>query len=68
MKKMKLLLIMALTAIAGKVSAEEITASAVSIKAGQTASLEIGLNNTGTDYCGLQFDLVLPEGLTIAQD
>ena len=53
---------------AGRVYAEEITASSVSIDAGGTAALEIGLNNTGTNYAALQLNLYLPDGMGIAKD
>ena len=53
--------------IAGKISADNsIFVADISMKAGEKQKIEICLNNT-TTFMAFQFDLVLPEGISIAK-
>ena len=52
----------------GSAVADNLTVSDVEIKAGETVDVAIGLNNPNKKYAAFQFDLVLPEGVSIAKN
>ena len=39
----------------------------IQMSPGETKLLTVSLDNTG-DYCSFQFDLILPEGITVPYD
>ncbi len=45
-----------------------VTAKSVTLKAGENATLTVSFNTEGTDYNGYQFNLYLPEGISVATD
>jgi len=69
MRVKKLLFLLVLLTIAGRVAADKLSVSSpVSVNAGQktTDRIAINLENTGT-YAAFQFDLTLPKGILLAQ-
>ena len=60
----KLLVIFALFLSVLNVYADLISANNVTLKNGETTKLDISLENAKEDIVGLQFNLVLPEGVT----
>ena len=48
--------------------ADELTVETVTLNAGETKQVAIGLNNPTHQYAAFQFDLVLPEGVSIAKN
>ena len=67
MKHYRLAIMAVLLILVGRTFADNLTISNVEMKAGDTKSISIGLDNTSKKYTGFQFDLVLPEGVTIAK-
>ncbi len=63
---MKRMMVFALSlfTLLGSVWADKLTATDVAIQQGRTAVLNVGLTNPDTEYGGVQFKLVLPEGIT----
>ena len=47
---------------------KELTAESAEVIVGLTADINIGLNNSMTDFTAYQLDLVLPEGLSLVLD
>ncbi|MBR2238764.1 MAG: leucine-rich repeat protein [Prevotella sp.] len=48
---------------------DRVTVSSVTLKAGENATLTVSLNTTGgTNYKGYQFNLYLPEGISVSTD
>ena len=47
---------------------DKITAKGVTLKAGENATLIVSLTTEGSDYNGYQFNLYLPEGVSVATD
>ena len=47
---------------------DRVTAKSVTLKAGENATLTVSFNTEGTDYNGYQFNLYLPEGISVATD
>ena len=47
---------------------DKITAKGVTLKAGENATLTVSLSTEGGDYNGYQFNLYLPEGISVATD
>ena len=66
MKYYKLLLMAVLLTIVGRTNADNLKVANVDIKAGETKEIAIELINPSKKYAAFQFDLVLPEGITIA--
>lgn len=66
MKIKKLLLMMVLLTIAGRAFADEITVSPVSMSPGETKKVAINLDLSNETYSALEFDLVLPKGISVA--
>ena len=68
MKTIKLIALGALLAFAGKAQADDVTVSDVTMAAGETKEVAIELVNPDADYSAFQFNLVLPEGFSIAKN
>lgn len=47
-------------------TSDELSVDDITLVAGTTATIAINLNNITTDYTGYQFDIVLPEGFSVA--
>ena len=60
-------IIVALLAIAGSATAQSLTAQDLEAKVGEKATLTVSINGA-TDMTALQFNLDLPEGVTLADD
>ncbi len=67
MKKVLFSLVAALMSVSAAWS-DEFTVGNIEIPQGGTAELEIGLNNATSECAGFQFELYLPDGLTVATD
>lgn len=68
MRLKKLLFMMVLLTIAGRASSQvSFSVDPVSINAGETKNVDINVSITGT-YLACQFELLLPEGLSILSD
>ena len=57
-----------LLAFAGVMQAEELTVENVTVGAGESSSLNIGLTNAGSRWTAYQFLLALPEGVELEAD
>lgn len=68
MKTIKLIALGALLALAGKAHADNVTVSDVTMAAGETKEVAIELVNPDAEYSAFQFNLVLPEGFSIAKN
>ena len=68
MKYCKFIMMAVLLAIVGRTYADNLSVSNVEIKAGETKEILINLNNPSKKYAAFQFDLVLPDGISIAQN
>ena len=67
MKKVLFSLVAALMSVSAAWS-DEFTVGNIEIPQGGTVELEIGLNNATSECAGFQFELYLPDGLTVATD
>ena len=67
MKAYRIMIIMVLLIIAGRTSADNLVVDNLTIGAGKSKEMSINLSNPDRTYCAFQFDLVLPEGVTIAK-
>ena len=47
-------------------TSDELSVDDITLVAGTTATIAINLNNITTDYTGYQFDIILPEGFSVA--
>ena len=68
MKQIKNIMLIALLTLVGRASADNLTVEKVSISAGGTRQIAIELKNTDKHYEAFQFDLVLPNGISIAKN
>ena len=68
MNHIKTFLLTAMLLIAGRTYADNLVVPDITLAAGETKTLDIELVNTDKQYTGFQFDLVLPEGVSIAKD
>ena len=68
MKHIKNIMLIALLTLVGRASADNLTIGKVAIKAGGTKQIAIELKNTDKQYEAFQFDLVLPNGISIAKN
>ena len=66
MKIERMIIMIAMLTMVGIASADNLTVSDVELSAGETKEITIDLNNPDKVYTAFQFDLVLPEGVTIA--
>jgi predicted component of type VI protein secretion system len=57
-----------LLAMAGRALADNLTVEAVTLMPGETKQVAISLENTQKAYAAFQFDLLLPEGISIAKN
>ena len=62
------MMLMALLTIVGNASADELVISDLNIKAGETKTISIELNNPDNDYIAFEFSLKLPDGISIVTD
>jgi hypothetical protein len=68
MRQTKLFFMVALLTIAGRALADDaLSVANISMEAGETKEIEICLINT-TEFAGINFDLVLPEGISVAKN
>ena len=68
MKGCKWFILAVLLAITGRIYAGDLYVPYIEMRPGETKDMPINLNQYGTLYTAFQFDLVLPEGLTVAKD
>ena len=68
MKYYKLIIMAVLLTMVGRIHADNLTVPNVELKAGETKEVAIGLNNPSKKYAAFQFDLVLPDGVSIAKN
>ena len=52
----------------GSILADNLMVSNIELKADETQNVTINLNNSSKNYVAFQFDVVLPEGITIAKN
>ncbi len=64
----KMIMALVLLAFVGKAFADNLTVESVTMRAGETKEVAIALDNPDAEYVAFQFDLVLPEGLSIAKN
>ena len=67
MKRYKYLVLAVLLTLVGRTYADNLTVANVELKAGETKEIAINLVNPTNKYTAFQFDLVLPDGVTIEQ-
>ena len=57
-----------LLTLMGSVFADSLTVSGIELQAGDTQEIAINLNNSTNKYVAFQFDVILPEGISIAKN
>ena len=68
MKNMRTMLMMVMLTLVGMASADNLTIEKAAVSSGGTRLIAIELKNTSKQYEAFQFDLVLPEGISIAKN
>lgn len=68
MKNMRTMLMMVMLTLVGMASADNLTIEKAKIKAGGKKQIAISLKNTKKQYEAFQFNLVLPDGVSIAKN
>jgi hypothetical protein len=68
MNNVRIFLLMALLAMAGNASADELVISDFSISPGETKTISIALDNPTNDYIAFEFWMRLPDGVRIVYD
>ena len=68
MRQYRIVLLVVLLAMTGGSWADNLTLEAVTLEPGETKQVAVSLNNPQNTYTAFQFDLVLPEGITIAMN
>lgn len=68
MKQYKAMIMVVLLAIVGRTMADNLTIEAVTLMPGETKQVAICLNNPQKMYAAFQFDLALPEGISVAKN
>ena len=68
MKHYRMIILAVLLTIVGGTMADNLTVETVKMSAGETKQVAIVLNNPTHKYAAFQFDLVLPEGISIAKN
>ena len=68
MNNVRIFLLMALLAMAGNASADELVISDFSISPGETKTISIALDNPTNDYIAFEFWMRLPNGVRIVYD
>ena len=61
-------IVMFLFLLLGRTFADNLTVETVTMSAGDTKQVSIGLKNSDRKYAAFQFDLALPDGITIAKN
>ena len=67
MRYYRMMILAVLLTMVGRAVADNLTSETVTMSAGETKQVDIGLNNPTHQYAAFQFDLVLPEGISIAK-
>ena len=65
MKHIKFLLLVVLLTVVGRTYADNLTVANVELKPGESKNVAISLENPTKKYTAFQFDLELPEGVTV---
>ena len=68
MKNRRLMLLAILLTVVGSIFADNLTVSSVELKAGNSQDVTISLISTSKKYTAFQFDIVLPECVSIAKN
>ncbi|MBQ9525270.1 MAG: hypothetical protein IJR69_09160, partial [Bacteroidaceae bacterium] len=68
MKNYRMIMLAALLTMVGRTMADNLTVETVKMSAGETKQVAIVLNNPTHQYAAFQFDLVLPDGISIAKN
>lgn len=68
MKNMRTMLMIVMLTLVGMASADNLTIKKAKIKAGGKKQIAISLKNPDKQYEAFQFDLVLPDGVSIAKN
>ncbi len=68
MKHRRLMMLAILLTLVGSIFADNLTVSGIELKAGETQQAAINLNNDSKNYVAFQFDIALPEGISIAKN
>ena len=68
MRHYRLMILAVLLTMVGRAMADNLTVETITLNAGETKQLTIGLNNPTYMYAGFQFDLKLPKGVSIAKN
>ena len=68
MKHYRMMILAVLLTLVGRTMADNLMVETVKMSAGETKQVAIVLNNPTHKYAAFQFDLVLPEGISIAKN
>ena len=68
MRYTKLMIMAVLLTVVGRIHADNLKVANVELKSGETKEIAIELNNPSKKYAAFQFDLVLPDGISIAKN
>ena len=68
MSNRRILMLAILLTLMGSVFADSLTVSGIELQAGDTQEIAINLNNSTNKYVAFQFDVILPEGISIAKN
>ena len=68
MRLYKTMILAVLLAMAGRTLADNLTVEAVTLMPGETKQVAISLENPQKAYAAFQFDLLLPEGISMAKN
>lgn len=66
MKQYRVMIMAVLLAIVGRTLADDLTLETVTLEPGETKQVAVCLNNPQKTYTAFQFNLVLPEGISVA--
>lgn len=67
MKQYRFLFLVVLLTLVGRTYADNLAVAEVELQAGESKDIAINLDNPTNKYTAFQFDLVLPDGITIEQ-
>ena len=68
MRQHRIVILALLLAMTGRTLADNLTLENVTLEAGKTKQVALSLNNPQKTYTAFQFDLVLPDGVSIAMN
>ena len=68
MRHYRMMILAVLLTMVGRTMADNLTVETVKMSAGETKQVAIVLNNPTHQYAAFQFDMVLPEGVSIAKN